>query len=61
VLYKIPLGILKDIKKEILLFSYFFNIKLYYIKAIAIELIRLLKAGKKDNSRFNNKLPGPLS
>jgi hypothetical protein len=50
VLYKIPLGILKDIKKEILLFSYFFNIKLYYIEATATGLARLLKAGEKDDS-----------
>jgi hypothetical protein len=59
-LYEIPLSILEDIKK-ILLFSYFFNIKLYYIEATAAGLTRLLKAGKKDNSRLNNKLPGPLS
>ena len=60
-LYKIHLGILKDIKKEILLFSYFFNIKLYYTEAAAAGLARLLKAGEKDDSRLNNKLPGPLS
>jgi hypothetical protein len=61
VLHEIPLGILKDIKKKISLFSYFFNTKLYYIKATATGLARLLKAGEKDDSRLNNKLPGPLS
>jgi hypothetical protein len=60
-LYEIPLGILKDIKKEISLFSYFFNSKLHHIKATAAGLARLLKAGKKDDSRLNNKLPGPSS
>jgi hypothetical protein len=60
-LYEIPLGTLEDIKKEILLFSYFFNTKLYYIKATIIGLARLLKAGEKDNSRLNNKLPRPSS
>jgi hypothetical protein len=61
VLYKIPLGVLEDIKKEILLFSYFFNTKLHYIKAAAAGLARLLKAGEEDDSWLNNKLPGPLS
>jgi hypothetical protein len=61
VLYKIPLGILEDIKKEISPFSYFFNTKLHYIEAAATGLARLLKAGEEDDSRLNNELPGPSS
>jgi hypothetical protein len=61
VLYEIPLGVLEDIKKEILLFSYFFNAELYYIEAAAAGLARLLKAGEEDDSRLNNELPGPSS
>jgi hypothetical protein len=61
VLYEIPLGILEDIKKEILPFSYFFNTKLYYIEAATMGLTRLSKAGEEDDSRLNNKLPGPSS
>jgi hypothetical protein len=61
VLHEIPLGVLENIKKKISLFSHFFNTKLHCTEAATTGLARLSKAGEKDDSRLNNKLPGPSS